>query len=151
MQKKSILKSIWLLFSILLLAIPVFIPSKDFDVIGVCLAIAIVLSYPLNMLFGWLFFMSGWFSASIGSLYLMLFVFTFTAYIQWFILIPRLTSFIRQKFFRKDLQISLNTKVVTVKTLSEPKAETVPNDWQKNWYDEQKRTPVERIFEKNED
>lgn len=159
MSKKTIFKYAWLVFCFILLALPVFIPSSPthFDVIGICLVIAFILSYPLNMLFGWLLMvMMEWFEPaqfefSIGTLYLMLFTFCVTGYFQWFVLMPRLVNFIRKTFFRNDLQINLSATISNVKSLPDAKPNVSVQDWQTKWYDEEKRTPVERIFNKDED
>ncbi len=159
MSRKTILKYAWLILSLILLTLPVFLPSSPthFNVIGICLTIAFVLSYPLNMLLGWLFFavvnLFGMtqFDFSIGTLYLMLFAFCITGYVQWFILVPRIAKFIRKSYFRNDLQVNLNATISSVQMLPDAKPDVSTQDWQKKWYDEQKRTPVERLFEKDED
>jgi len=159
MTRKTTLKYAWLVLSLILLTLPVFLPSSPthFNVIGICLTIAFVLSYPLNMLLGWLFFVvvtlfgTTQFDFSIGSLYLMLFALCVTGYFQWFVLVPRLATFIRKTFFHKDLQINLNATAAGVKVLPDAKPDVSAQEWQKNWYDEQKRTPVERLFEKDKD
>jgi hypothetical protein len=80
-------------------------------------------------------------------MYLMLFVFSVLAYIQWFVIVPRLAQFVKNKFFVKDLKINLSANLETINAL--PQAETGfdANDFQQNWYDERRRTPVERVFE----
>lgn len=135
----------------LLLAVPVFVPSVSVDIIGICLTVMIVLSYPLAMLFGWIFFVFGSSDSSIGSMYLMLFAFSVLAYVQWFVLVPRIARFLKSKFFVKDVKINLTAKVETINALPKPESQFNLGDFQQNWYDEQKRTPVERIIEnKNE-
>lgn len=153
MKKNSIFKYALMILSLILLALPVFLPSNSqfFDVIGVCVTIAIILSYPLGILAGMLFFMTNWFDNSIGSLYLMLFVFCVAAYVQWFVLVPRLAKFIRRSFFRSDIQINWRAAVAEPKTLPESTPEYSAQDWQKKWYDDQKRTPVERLINKDKD
>jgi hypothetical protein len=159
MSRKTTLKYAWLLFSLILLALPVFLLSSPahFDVIGVCLVIAYILSFPLNILLtGFIYVLVNLFDVtqfgfSIGTLYLMLFAFCVIGYLQWFVLVPRLTKLIRENIFRKDWQINLNGTISRVQTLPEAKLDASVHDWQKNWYDTQKRTPVERLFEKDED
>ena len=151
MKKYTKIKYIWIALSFLLLALPVFIPSTTVDVINICIGIAVILSYPLNQLVGWMFFYTGFPFYTIGAMYLMLFVFTVLAYIQWLVIIPRLARFAREKIFTIDVQINLSAKIEPVKTLPAAKTEFYSVDFQGNWYDEQKRTPVERVFEdKNE-
>jgi hypothetical protein len=98
-----------------------------------------------------LFFVLGWFnSGTIGSLYLMMIVLSIVGYFQWFVLVPYLARFARRKFPKNDLQVSFCANVESVKSLPDV-AEYSPLDWQKNLYDEQKRTPVERLFEAHDE
>lgn len=77
----------------------------------------------------------------------MLFVFCIAAYVQWFVLVPRLAKFIRRSFFRNDIQINLRATIAKPASLLETSPEYSVQDWQKKWYDNQKRTPVERLFD----
>jgi hypothetical protein len=152
MKKQFKFRYIWIALNFLILALPVFVPSTSIDVIGICVTIMIILSYPLAMLFGWLFFYFDWFDGSIGLMYLMLFAFSVLAYIQWFVLVPRAVQFIKTKFFAKDLKISFRANVESVGSLPEPNADFSTNDFpRRNFYDKQKRTPVERVFEESDD
>ncbi len=151
MKKQTKLKYIWIALNFLLLALPVFVPSVSINVIGICLTIMFLLSSPLNLPVVWLFFYANFFSGTIGSMYLMLFAFSVLAYIQWFVVMPRFVRFARGKLFSRDSQIALIASGESVKALSEAETEFYSTDYRKNWYDEQKRTPLERIIEnKNE-
>lgn len=99
----------------------------------------------------WVFFFADFFDGTIGSIYLMLFVLSVLAYIQWFVVMPRAVRFARAKLISKDVQTILGASGESVKTLSDAETEFYSTDYGKNWYDEQKRTPLERIIEnKNE-
>lgn len=151
MKKQTKLKYIWIALSFLLLALPVFVPSISINVIGICLTIMFLLSSPLNLPIVWLFFYANFFSGTIGSMYLMLFVFSVLAYIQWFVLMPRFVRFARGKLISRNFKTALSANGESFKALSEAEAEFYPTGYRKNWYDEQKRTPLERIIEnKNE-
>ncbi|HEX8264231.1 MAG TPA: hypothetical protein VF596_02320 [Pyrinomonadaceae bacterium] len=151
MKKQTKLKYIWIALNFLLLALPVFVPSISINVIGICLTIMFLLSSPLNLPFVWLFFYANFFSGTIGSMYLILFAFSVLAYIQWFIVMPRFVRFAREKLISRNIQIALSAKGESVKNLSDAKAGFYSTGYRKNWYDEQKRSPLERIIEnKNE-
>ncbi len=158
MSKKLILKRVWLLFCLILHIVPLFFFfSPDFiNALGICMLIAAIISYPLTILFARLIIiLLVWFDVtpfqpSIGYLYLLLFIFCIMGYLQWFVLTPRLIKFIKKTFFRKDLQITFSVTSPSVKMISDSKPDESVSDWRKNWYDEQKRTPVERVFEKDE-
>lgn len=150
-MKKQInlnLKYIWFAVNLLLLALPVFIPSsREVDsLINICFVGLVLLSFPCNILPNYLFFILGWFnSGTIGSLYSMMIILSIVSYFQWFVLVPYLARLARQKIAKADLQVSFCANIESIKNL--PDAESSSPDWQKNLYDEQKRTPVERLFE----
>ncbi len=151
MKKQTKLKYIWIALNFLLLALPVFIPSVSINVIGICLTLMFLLSSPLNLPVVWLFFYANFFSGTIGSMYLMLFAFSVLAYIQWFVVMPRAVRFVREKLISKDVRTAFSASGESVKTLSDAETEFYSTGYRKNWYDEQKRTPLERIIEnKNE-
>jgi hypothetical protein len=148
MKKQIKFKYIWIALNFVLLAIPVFVPSNNVDVIGICLSIPIILSYPLGILAGVVFFYFHLLDNSIGSLYLMLFVFSVLAYIQWFVIFPRFARFVKNKLFGRDLIINVSANLETIKkALPESETRFETSDFQQNWYDERRRTPVERVFE----
>lgn len=147
MNKQIKFKYIWIALNFLLLALPVFIPSNVVNVMGICTLIVYLLSTPLNQMVLWDFFISIFFDGSIGSMYLMLFVFSVLAYIQWFVIVPRLVRFVKNKFFVKDLKISLSANLEAINALPQAETRFDANDFQQNWYDERRKTPVERVFE----
>lgn len=147
MKTQTKLRYIWIALNFLLLAVPVFVPSLSINVIAICLSLMIVLSFPLNFPLAWLFFYANLFDGSIGSMYLMLFVFSVLAYIQWFVIVPRLARLARRKFFAKEVNINFSASVEQNNALPAAKTKFYASDYPKNWYDEQKRTPVQRILE----
>lgn len=120
------------------------------DIFGVCGTLIILLSFPCNLLVGWLFFAFGSFYALPGVMLLMMFVFSIIGYFQWFVLVPQIVKFVRLNFFKHDVRINFKVNVENTKQLTEPNIETAgTQEWQTNWYDEQKRTPVERVFNRD--
>jgi hypothetical protein len=138
-------KFFWFAATFLLLALPVFIPSFGglINVINICLLAMILLSFPCNILVLPFFSLPDFHhSVSINLLYTQLIICSVISYFQWFVLFPRLVKTGRKLNARKH-----QTALAANFSQLEPSIE----NWQKNWYDEQKRTPVERIFEnKNE-
>ena len=142
----SSLKFFWFAITLLLVLLPVFVPSFGgfINVINVCLLTIVLLSFPCNVLVLPFFaFPDFYHSISIGLLYTQLIICAVISYFQWFVLVPRLAKF-TQKIFSTNDQAEYDSGV---SQLSASKTEFRPSDYQKNWYDEQKRTPVERIFE----
>ena len=139
------LKFFWFAFTFLLLALPVFIPSFGglINVINICLLAMILLSFPCNILVLPFFSLPDFhYSVSINLLYTQLIICSVISYFQWFVLFPRLVKYGRKINARKHQTAS----AANFSQLEQP-----IENWQKNWYNEQKRTPVERIFEnKNE-
>ena len=139
------LKFFWFAVTFLLLALPVFIPSFGglINVINICLLAMILLSFPCNILVLPFFSLPDFHhSVSINLLYTQLIICSVISYFQWFVLFPRLVKYGRTLNSRKHQ---------TASALNFSQLEQPIENWQKNWYDEQKRTPVERIFEdKNE-
>ncbi|HEX9930449.1 MAG TPA: hypothetical protein VGB02_18070 [Pyrinomonadaceae bacterium] len=139
------LKFFWFAATFLLLALPVFIPSFGglINVINICLLAMILLSFPCNILVLPFFSLPDFHhSVSINLLYTQLIICSVISYYQWFVLFPRLVKYGRKLNERKHQAASAANF-----SQLEPPTEI----WQKNWYDEKKRTPVERIFEdKNE-
>lgn len=146
----SSLKFFWFVITLLLILLPVFVPSFGgiFNVINVCLFAMALLSFPCNILvlpfFAFPDFDS---SISIGLLYTQLIICAVISYFQWFVLVPRLAKFAQEKILT-NRQAKYR---VVVNQLSEIKTESCATDYQKNWYDKHQRTPVERVFnDKNE-
>lgn len=99
-----------------------------------------LLSFPMNMLFGWLFFLVNDLNLVPVLMLLMGLMFGLVGYFQWFVLAPRLVRFIKS-FFSRDLEIDVNLQVKDTKQLAEAKS-----DWQTNWFDEHNHSPVERVL-----
>ena len=139
------LKFFWFAVTFLLLALPVFIPSFGglINVINICLLAMILLSFPCNILVLPFFSLPDFHHlVSINLLYMQLIICSVISYFQWFVLFPRLVKYGRTLNSRKHQ---------TASDANFSQLEPPTEIWQKNWYDEQKRTPVERIFEdKNE-
>lgn len=153
MKKLSVVKIGWLAVNFGLLALPVFLPSSSdvTNLINVCLVLMVLQSFPLNIPASWLFFTVGWFNGSLGTLYLMLILYCAIAYLQWFVVVPRFAQFVRYFFGGSDVQIKISANLASAAQLPPPKNEFSPNDWNKKWYDEEKRTPVERVFDREDD
>jgi hypothetical protein len=140
------LKFFWFAITFLLVLLPVFVPSFGgaLNVINVCLVWMILLSFPCNILVLPFFALPDFHhSISIGTLYTQLIIFAVISYFQWFVLVPRLAKFARNA-------VSTNNQAEYdsgVSQLSAAKTECSSTNYRQNWYDEQKRTPVERIFE----
>lgn len=155
------LKTYWLLVNFVLLAFTCLMPLnlEGFwgSVVGICSVILVIQSYPLLILTAYLLLWSGLFANSFILMILIGPMSFAMGYFQWFVLVPKLTKYFRQTFFRYDLQINLKASVASAQLLIDPKPDVSKvsvadwqESWQKNWYDEQKRTPVERAFEKDE-
>ncbi|MEP6924980.1 MAG: hypothetical protein ABI954_10990 [Pyrinomonadaceae bacterium] len=105
----------------------------------------LILSFPSNLLIVPL--LMNFFRFSIGMVYLITYICWIIAYLQWFILVPSLAKLFRQKFGLKDYQINFYACAESANNLL--RAKNI--DLIQNWYDPKKRTPVERLFEKDED
>lgn len=114
------------------------------NVFGVCGTILILLSYPCNILFGWLFIELD----SSANLPIVTFLMiSAIGYAQWFILLPRITNFFRQKFSKQDLNIGINIQVERMHQITEPSLGDMRSEgWQPEFYDENKNSPVERLI-----
>jgi hypothetical protein len=135
------LKFFWFATVFLLLALPVFVPSFGglINVINVCLLAMILLSFPCNILVLPFFaFPDYHHSVSINLLYTQLLICGAISYVQWFVFLPQLIKWSRKISDRKQQAVLKGNS----SRLDEP-----TESWQKSWYDEQKRTPVERIFD----
>ena len=145
MKFKISLKTVWLFVNSLLLAVGGF--SWFFgaeEVMLVCWVALILMSFPCNALVGKLFFASGILLSQPGTILLMFLAFSGMGYIQWFILVPKLLKYMSGKFARHDRDISVN---ISPKQVTEPStANLIANEWRPDIYDEQERSPVERVF-----
>lgn len=148
-QLEISIKDIWLFTNaILLFASTISWIIGNENVFGVCSSIILLLSYPSNLLIGWLFFAYGNFNELPGVMLLLTFVCSGIGYLQWFFFVPRIVKFFRKKVSRNsDTKISEsvnNGKQIQGSNL----VNTIP-EWQMNWFDEHKHSPVERIFEQD--
>lgn len=136
------LKCFWFAITFLLLVLPVFVPSFGglLNVINVCLLAMILLSFPCNILVLAFFALPDYqHSVSINLLYTQLLICAAISYFQWFILLPQLIKTGRKINARRQQKaFSKNCS-----QLEQPS-----DNWRQNWYDEQKRTPVERVIER---
>ena len=157
-RQRKRFRTYWLLMNFILLVLASLLSANlsGFwaNLAGLSFGALIIQSYPLSLLPMFLLFRSGILDDPFWMMILMNFfvapICFATGYIQWFILFPRLVKFIRQTFFRRDIQIHLTTTVASVKPLLTERPDFPTQDWQKSWYDKEKRTPVERVFEKDE-
>ena len=148
-------KTYWLLINLVLLAFASLLPLsfEGFwgNVSGICFGALIIQSYPLSILPLSLLFWSGIYADQVILMIFAAPICLATGYLQWFIIVPRLVKFIKKTFFRYDWQVNLRVTAPDIKTLPDAQPDIAAQDWQKSWYDAQKRTPVERVFEKDED
>lgn len=144
-QNPISIKNIWLYFNGLLLATIGVSWMFGWDaVINICGVALFAMSFPLNLLIGWLFFAFDGLAAQPGVMMLMFLSFSWIGYVQWFKLVPKLAKFISSRFAAHDREVNIN---VSPKQITEPAAENlISNEWQPGIYDEQARTPVERVF-----
>lgn len=147
-QLKTSFKDVWFAVNGILL----FVSTVSWlvgaeNVFGVCGTILFLLSYPCNLIFSGLFFETdSSFSLPVVT-FLMLFSFSVVGYAQWFILLPRITKFFRQKFSKQDLNIRLNINVEKMQQITEPSLGNIRLEgWRPNFYDEDKNSRVERLI-----
>lgn len=146
-QLKISLKGVWFAVNVILLFTATISWMVDAEnVFGVCATLLILSSFPSNLLVGWLFFAFDDFYALPGVMLLMILVDSLIGYLQWFVLVPRVVTFVRQKFFRRDLRVYLTVNIENTKQIAEPSLEHSTQNWRTNWYNEHKHTPVERVF-----
>jgi hypothetical protein len=139
------MKKIWLIFQSVLLALTVvFWFGGAEDLFGICLTILIVLSFPINLLVGWLFFAFDLLSAP-AMLLVMAFVMSVLGYIQWFELVPRIARLFSSKLSSHDRQIRISVDREQPAQLEEAKR-TDTDDWLNTSNDKEKYSPVERVF-----
>jgi hypothetical protein len=145
MKFKISLKTVWLFVNSLLLAVGGFswLLGAE-EVMGISWIAIVLMSFPCNALVGWIFFASGILFSQPGIILFMFLVFSGMGYLQWFILVPKLLKYVSGKFARHDMNISVN---ISPKQATGPStASLIANEWQPGIYDEQERSPVERIF-----
>jgi hypothetical protein len=141
------MKKIWLIINAILLATSAFsFFAGAENLFGVSVTLITILSFPLNLLVGWLFFAYG---GPPVLMLLMAFVMSVVGYVQWFELVPRIAKYFGRKLGKHDLQIELTATRAETKQIEEgpiPEA----TDWQTNWYEKEKYSPVERVFSQDQ-
>ena len=115
------------------------------NVFGVFLTVLIALSFPLNMLVGWLFFTSDLLMTAPFMLLVMAFVMSAVGYVQWFELVPRLARALGSKFSAHDRQIKISVEREQPAQLEEG-TRADASDWLNTSNDKEKYSPVERVF-----
>ena len=144
------MKKLWFATNALLLALSLISwVTGASDLFGYSVTILIVLSYPLNLLVGWLFFAFDVLNQLPIVTLLMAFVMSALGYVQWFQLVPSIAGFFRRKLSSHDLQIKLTVEREGEVQLTEGDLKTAPN-WQEGWYDKHANSPVERILGRDE-
>ena len=140
------MKKIWLILQGVLLTLAViswFAGAED--LFGVCLTVLIVLSFPLNMLVGWLFFAFDLLQTAPVTLLVMAFVVSALGYIQWFELVPRIARTFSSKLSAHDRQIKIVVEPKRPAQLEEG-ARADASDWLNTSNGKEKYSPVERVF-----
>ena len=139
------LKTVWLFFNGILLAsagVSWLLGAED--IMNICGVALMLLSFPCNLLVGWMFFASGGLLTQPGLMLLMFLSFSCMGYVQWFKLVPKLRKYISGKFAKHDMDISVN---ISPKQVTEAQTgNLIANEWRPDIYDEQARTPVERVL-----
>jgi hypothetical protein len=146
MKKQAIfsLKNAWFASQVFLLATAAFsLLTQNDNIFGFCEIAVIAMSYPLNMIVGWMLIVCGNFFAEPGAMFLMMVVMSAFGYVQWFELMPRIARFFSKKFARHDLAVRVS---VEANRISAPAQERNVSEWQTRCYDENDRTPLERVF-----
>lgn len=90
----SLFKFLW--FSISALCAALFIGGEigGFSLLsGIASSVLVLLSFPLNFLFGWLFFAYDF--GSLSTLFLLA-ACSIAGYVQWFVLLPKLVNFVKK-------------------------------------------------------
>jgi hypothetical protein len=139
------MKKIWLVVQSVLLALALlswFAGAED--LLGLCLTVLIVLSFPLNMLVGWIFFAFDLLSVP-AITFVMAFVMSWLGYIQWFELVPRIARLFSHRFSDHDRQISISVERGQPAQLAGAKPGAA-SDWLNTANDKEKYSPVERVF-----
>lgn len=149
-ERLSLKKKIWLAVCFVLLATPVFLPSTaDSNIIGFCSFILILASYPLNMLFLPFYYLLDSYleiqRTAIADLYFLMLASSIIGYLQWFVVFPFLLRQFREKVMMPNVQTLFGKDVFsTVKLLEEKQ------DVRQAWFDDQNRSPFERVMRRDE-
>jgi hypothetical protein len=138
------LKNAWFASQIFLLATALFsLLTQNDNIFGFCGIAVIAMAYPLNMVVGWILIVFGNFFVEPGAMFLMMVVMSAIGYVQWFEVMPRIARFFSKKFARHDLAVRVS---VEANRISAPARDLNVNEWQTRCYDENDRTPLERVF-----
>ena len=139
------MKKLWLIFQTFLLALAVasWVAGAD-NLFGVVVTIIIVLSFPLNLLFGWLFFAFDSVIAMPELMLLMAFVMSAASYLQWFEIVPRMGRYFGRKLSRLDSELELAWGQETL-PLIEARVPQHVREWSTQ-SDQEKYSPIERVF-----
>lgn len=144
-QPKITLKTLWLFFNgLLLVTAGVSWLLGAEDIMNICGVVMMLLSFPCNLLVGWMFFAFDGLQSYPAVMLLLFLSFSWVGYVQWFKIMPKLLKYISGKFARHDRDISVN---ISPRQVTGPHtANTIANEWRPDIYDEQERSPVERVF-----
>ena len=145
------MKKLWLVIHSLLLTLAAvsWLAGAD-DLFGICVTTIIVLSFPLNLLVGWLFFAFERVNEVPGIMLVMAFVMSAVGYVQWFEVVPRIAGFFSRKLSAHDLQMELSVKRSNPSQIEKGNTQDA-RDWAEGIYDEEKYTPVERVLTQETD
>ena len=142
------MKTIWSYFQALLfvlLLVSLFSGAGAFT--GIILVVFLLQSFPLYFLVGWLFYEFGDVTANPLGIFLMACILSGISYLQWFELVPRITSYFKNKYSAHDKQVNILIEKNDDKLLNE--ADNISDEWPANVFANEKYSPVERVF--NED
>ncbi len=139
------MKRLWLIFQSALLTLTIISGMTGAqDVFTVCWMILIASSFPLNILFSWVFTTNLLQSFPVLIL-VMAFVMSALTYIQWFELVPYLGRLFRTKFPDRDRQITVNVERIDKAQLA-PSFANDASEWLNTSNDKEKYSPVERVL-----
>jgi hypothetical protein len=137
------MKTFWIVINLLLLgALNVSWLFGFTDVFGVLLTLIIILSFPLNLLVGWLFFAFDLANNFSATMLFMGYVMCGVGYVQWFKLVPEIAKFFSQKFAKHDLAVNVS---LTRPHFAEPHQIAQP-PWPSIQFEEQRHSPIDRVL-----
>ena len=140
------MKKVWLTLQSALLSLAVISWFAGMeDLFGICVTVLIILSFPLNLLAGWLFFAFDVVHSAPALLLVMAFVMSAIGYVQWFELVPRIVGFFSGKLSRHDREIRLTVERQQPAQLEKGR-QTDVNEWLDISTDKEEYSPVERVF-----
>lgn len=141
------MKTVWIILNLLLLAV---LNASWFfgfdDVFGVVLTLIIILSFPLNLLVGWLFFAFDLANNFSATMLIMGYVLCGVAFLQWFKFVPEIAKFFSQKFAKHDVTVSVSFNQPQFAEAGQTNELPSPT----TQFENQKHSPLERVlYEKN--